>query len=56
VKSLVRKIQVDPVDETWFDEVQNTLYKILLKVYAYKNIKFYKIIYILHLNLKTYFK
>ncbi|XP_025424550.1 sorting nexin-13 [Sipha flava] len=31
VKSLVKKIQTDPVDETWFDEVQNTLYKGLLK-------------------------
>ncbi|XP_060853904.1 sorting nexin-13 [Rhopalosiphum padi] len=31
VKSLAKKIQVDPVDETWFDEVQNTLYKTLLK-------------------------
>ncbi|KAL4096986.1 hypothetical protein QTP88_021840 [Uroleucon formosanum] len=31
VKSLAKKIQVDSVDETWFDEVQNALYKTLLK-------------------------
>ncbi|KAL5242182.1 hypothetical protein ACI65C_009592 [Semiaphis heraclei] len=31
VKSLAKKIQFDSVDETWFDEVQNALYKTLLK-------------------------
>jgi len=29
----------DPVDETWFDEVQNMLYKALLKVFIKQHIK-----------------
>lgn len=34
MKSIAKKIQTDPVDETWFDEVQNALYKALLKVHS----------------------
>lgn len=33
-KSLAKKINSDPVEETWFDEVQNSLYKALLKVFT----------------------
>lgn len=32
IKSLAKKIEEYPVDETWFDEVQGGLYKALLKV------------------------